>query len=62
MTWATFELSLGSSMRRADWLVETVWYQLTNQLCALTLPWEIEGQLENVPADGLFISIKYHDV
>ena len=39
----TFEFSLWSPqakpMRKSDWLVETIWSQLTNQICALTSPW-----------------------
>ena len=27
------------SVRKADWLVDTTWYQLTNQLCAVTSLW-----------------------
>ena len=36
-------------IHKADWLVDTTWYQLTNQLWALTAPYWPERQSESAP-------------
>ena len=41
--WFVPRTTMVKSMRKADWLVDTTWYQLTNQLCALTSQWWSEG-------------------
>ena len=41
--------TMANSIRIADWLVDTTWCQLTNQLCAWTSPWWPERQLDCAP-------------
>ena len=53
-----------NSMPKADWLVDAMWHQLTNQLCALTLPMLVRGTIQKCPTQDLLHqrNVHYNDV